>query len=230
MIINKKEFNENYRDQLLFINFNCGGLGNFIGGFFSAMDFYYMYKLNITHKFVCISNAHVCGDVSITDFFTFNDNIILLNNNKEEKEFGINYPDNMVKLPHPYNHINDCPPLDIKIKSVFYSNNFICVNDLNNIILAKKYFKIELLENIKQKISFFVKDNNINKNTLGIHYRGTDGESQHAINNTKIKFFNNLSNKIDKYKTYFICSDESSMENYLVTKLNGIVYKKNTCI
>ena len=113
---------------------------------------------------------------------------------------GLNYPDNIWRTPHPYNHLNSIPPLDIKTKSIVFTTNNLNINNYNNLILGKKYFKMKILENIEQKIISFVKDNNIDKNTLGMHYRGTD----------KIPPSDSLHNFVTNcistnYKKYFIC-------------------------
>jgi hypothetical protein len=229
LVIDKNEFNETYRNQLLFILLVGGGLGNYIGCFFSGIDFYYMHNLNTTHKILCISYPCTGADIHITDLFAFNDNIILLNISRgtalSDALSELNYPDNMWRTPHPYNHLNSSPQSDIKTKSIFFSTNALVFNNFNNLILGKKYFKMKILENIEQKIISFVKDNNIDKNTLGMHYRGTD----------KIPPSDSLHNFVTNcistnYKKYFICSDEPETEKYLVTKFNGSVYNKNTLV
>ena len=223
VIISKKEFNENYRNHLLFISPLCGGLGNYLGGFFSSIDFYYSHNLNLTHKFVCISNASTTGDIYITDLFDFNDNIILLNNNKEDGSSGLNYPDNIWQPPHPYIHLHTSPPSDIKTKSILFRTNCLSINNFNNLIIGKNYFQMKIQENIEQNIISFVRDKNIDKNTLGMHYRGTD----------RIVSSDNINHFVEKcksmsYKKYFICSDEPEAEKYLATKFNGSIYNKNT--
>jgi hypothetical protein len=82
---------------------------------------------------------------------------------------------------------------------------------------------MKILENIEQKITSFVKDNNIDKNTLGMHYRGTD----RIVSSDNIHNFVTICNSMN-YKKYFICSDEPEAEKYLVTTFNGSVYNKNT--
>jgi hypothetical protein len=195
-----------------------------VGAFFSSIDFYYMHNLNTTHKFVCVSTPCEGANIHITDIFAFNDNIILINADRVTGS-GLNYPDNIWRTPHPYNHLNSIPPLDIKTKSIVFTTNNLNINNYNNLILGKKYFEMKILENIEQKITSFVKDNNIDKNTLGMHYRGTD----RIVSSDNLHNFVTICNSMS-YKKHFICSDEPEKEKYLVTKFNGSVYNKNTSV
>lgn len=225
VVINKQEFNEMASKELVVIVLCCGGVGNYIGAFFSALDFYFKYNLNVTHKFVCISRASNNADMYITDIFDFNDNIILLNT-KDGCE--INMPSNIWNTPHPYNHLATLPPSDINTRSIHFSTNQLNIENYDNLIIAKNHFQIKIRENIEQKITSFVKKNQIDKNTLGMHFRGTDrihdmGEEARANLNRFIK-----SCKSRNYKKHFICSDEPNVEKELTTIFKGTAYNKNT--
>lgn len=225
VVINKQEFDEIVSNELAVIVLCCGGLGNYIGAFLSALDFYYKYNLNVTHKFVCISRASNNADMYITDIFDFNDNIILMNSKDYSK---IKYSDNIWQPLHPYNHTITLPPSDINTRSMFFSTNQLNIENYDNLIIAKNNFQIKIRENIEQKITSFVKNNKVDKNTLGIHFRGTDRihDRGEEIGDHLTNFVNSCKSR--RYRKHFICSDEPNVEKELTTIFKGTAYNKNT--
>ena len=231
----------------------AGGMGNHLGAFISGMHQYFKYGLEKTHVIYVHSIPVNTGAFTFNDIFTHNNKIKFLEKpintwatvlshlpikEKTDVPESINCNAKWYITKHPFN-IDSGDKLDIEqVKQchVKFNTNALPYNInedfLKYILIGKKYFNLQLKKNILDKISNFVINNNINNNTLAIHYRGTD-ILQAGIHNKTVcgtYVLDSLNEKI-KNKTFencFILSEENSVEEYLKKKFNGCSYKKNT--
>jgi hypothetical protein len=201
--INTLQFNKliDSGDNLFVIQCS-GGLGNNIGGFFSGLDYYIKFELNKSHKLVVVSVADDSGDFILSDFFDFNDKIYY-----RDCRIGDSWGDGLNlaefrQFPHPYNHMNDTTCN--KDRLLWYLTNQLYITSKDHIHKAIQLFSLTIKQNIIQPIKEIILKNNINKNTLGIHYRTTDLQSSSA----NLKCILSLLEKQGKAGTY-MCQHRS---------------------
>jgi hypothetical protein len=207
------------------IIFCDGGLGNrlgaLIGGILTAQ------KLNRT-PILCWPENTWCG-CSFNDLFDSEYQVINLNINKlfsqyVNNKFIIHENQTNLQLEQCYPSLETINSFkDIEDENVIYYHNSI-PNYFSQeeilIILSKFVIK----SNIKNNVIEFINKNNINSDTLGIHFRKTDFQSflneeetlNHIISNPGINFF--------------ICSDSFETEKKFNTLNNVIIYPKNNYV
>jgi len=202
----------NYNNSIIVIL--DGGIGNKFNGLFQGI-----YLSNIYHKNLIINNLRN----HTTDF----DLRLLI-----DFEFG--YIENT--LTELDRKLNPSIPLyahrqDIKYnRSVFLNQSIknhdsfafltdniqIPINEVNEC-----YKRIKINSHIKNKVSSFITDKSIDKNTLGLHIRASDFPSR----NSNIEFAKDFINK-NQNKKIFVCTDEKEVELSLSVYSNLIFYPK----
>jgi hypothetical protein len=108
-----------------------------------------------------------------------------------------------------------------------YSNSFI--DSIETLDLSKNALKsIKIKKEIQDKIDEFVKNNQINKDWISIHARGTD------FANASISEYINIIQKLiyeNSNVKIFFCSDEPSWEQEVVQKYpNNIIFREKQSI
>ena len=244
--------------MLNYIILCSGGMGNHLGSLICGLNEYIKNDLKNTHNIHVLSTGTNTGDFIVSDILDFT-NFNIIDFTKEnftfyelsEKDFNTmsfknknflkenkiwKYDKKIYKCEYPYNpHIHQIPN-SCKNKNILINSNVLpklTEDYLKLTIKTINYFKLKLKKNILDKINNFVNKNNIDYNTLAIHYRGTDRLS--SI--TRVK--NNNSGNFDKYydlvkmkmvdfDNTFILSEDETIERYISENTNGCFYKKET--
>ena len=174
-IINTLQINNMIANgELLFVIHCSGGLGNYMGSFFSGLDYYMKFQLHKSHKLVVISEASHAGDIVLSDLFDFSNEIYhRCCRMGDSWGAGLNI-EAFNRFPHSYDHVNDttCP----KARLLWYGANQLYITSASYIYEGIKLFSISIKKDILQRIIEFISINNIDRDTFGIHYRGTDCE------------------------------------------------------
>jgi hypothetical protein len=132
------------------------------------------------------------------------------------------YENNTIKK-YPINFFSD----DKYENCCVYSNSFI--DSIETLDLSKNALKsIKIKKEIQDKIDEFVKNNQINKDWISIHARGTDFAN--ASISEYISIIQKLIYENSNVKIFF-CSDEPSWEQEVVQKYpNNIIFREKQSI
>ena len=204
------------------IVFCDGGLGNrlgvLIGGILTAQ------KLNRT-PILCWPENTWCGcsfdDLFTSEYDSINLNINDLFSQNLKNKFMIHENQTTFQLEQYSPNLENIELLknveDDTI--VYYHNSIPSYFNQEEVLIILNKFKIK--QDIKNKVNDFCKHNNIDSNTLGIHFRKTD--FQHFLNEEETFEYIKSNPEIN----YFICSDSLETEEKFVILDNVIRYSKD---
>jgi hypothetical protein len=145
---------------------------------------------------------------------------------------GLNNIPGLLYMSHryPVKPLSTTPEIltDASLNTIVYSNDYLAGYDKNECINFLK--SLEPLDFLKDEIENFCKENSIDKNTIGVHARGTDFEAGGEQLRGYIDAMRNISGR------FFVCSDSRDYENALQSefgdrvifrKKSSYVYKEN---
>lgn len=115
--------------------------------------------------------------------------------------------------------------LDDKVNHIFNPNpkdTIYIENHIDFITNLRKYLKhLKPLDDIQQKINYFINENNFNQNILGIHIRSVDGGFKYFNTENSIKYIEKIIHNSPEWKI-FISTDNIEIE----TKIKNIFKEK----
>lgn len=204
--------------------FSDGGLGNrlnsLIGGLMSA-------DYTSSQPIICWPINNWCGcnfdDLYSTNLVVTNDNLhsVFLEDNRH---YIIHDNQTDKKLINQYYHsLESLDKLKNTSEDIVYFHNKIPNYFTENLFYEKlKNFKIK--KNIIEVVDKFCIENNITRQTKGVHLRKTD----HGKQLDSDLVFSQI--EADKNNQYFICSDDKDTEDYFNTLPNVRVLPKTSYV
>lgn len=184
-----------------------GGLGNRLGSLIGGL--LVSDELNRT-PVVCWPKNTWCG-ASFNDLFDTDLELLELNINDlfekyKQNKFLIHENQTKINISYQIPIVENIKNFKIfEDEYVIYYNSLI-PNFYNQDLIINKLKSLKIKESIKTKIKDICVNNNIDKNTLGIHFRKTDFKI--FLDENKVENFIST----NKNTKFFICSDDKNTE------------------
>lgn len=190
-----------------------GGLGNKFNGLYSAL-----YLSKLYNKQLHINNVrNNMGDFDLNKLFDIPYEYTEFINTEFDKTIPSSIPIFLHKKYFNFNrqtyHISN---VNSECKDFIFLTDRLIIPESE---LYSTINDLKLNNSIKQIINEFLTKNNINKNTIGIHIRGSD--SPRRIDNINHAF--NLINQNQNNKI-FVCTDEKEISDYIKQYKNIVSY------
>jgi hypothetical protein len=189
-----------------------GGLGNKFNGLYSAIHLSKLYN-----KTLHINNVrNNMGDFDLKKLFNIPYEYTEYTHTQFDKAIPIFLHKNYFKYNRNTHNISTINP---SIEEFIFLTDRIIMNDIG---LRNVINDLSINENIKNVVSEFLVKNNINKNTIGIHIRGSDSSCRLQNINDSFDLINKNRNKM-----IFACTDEREIFDKF-KQYNNIVYYNTT--